>query len=98
MDFLTFNVFITKYVLIFFYYLFSIGFPIGFLLFKGKILKSFPKIERYLKEKTSLKFWLIVTVLFLFGELFFRMFFEMLIGYFDMHDYLYEIANGLEKL
>ena len=97
MDFLTFNVFITKYVLIFFYYLFSIGFPIGFLLFKGKILKSFPKIARYLKEKTNLKFWLIILVLFLFGELFFRMFFEMLIGYFDMHDYLYTIAKGLEK-
>ncbi len=39
----------------------------------------------------------VLIVLFLLGELFLRMFFEMLIGYFDMHDYLYEIYKTKYK-
>ncbi len=37
---------------------------------------------------------LIIMIFFLFCiEIFLRMFFEMLIGYFDMHDYLYKILQ-----
>ncbi len=86
-DFLEFNTFITKYVLIFFYYFFTILFPIVLYYLKDYLKKKFN-----LKIK-NIKTWIILIVLFLMGELFLRMFFEMLIGYFDMHDYLYEISK-----
>ena len=84
-DFLEFNTFITKYVLIFFYYLFTILLPVVLYYAKDYIKSRFN-----LKIK-SIKTWIILIVLFLMAELFIRMFFEMLIGYFDMHDYLYQI-------
>ena len=86
-DFLEFNTFITKYVLIFFYYLFTILLPVVLYYAKDYLKKRFN-----LKIK-SIKTWIILIVLFLMAELFIRMFFEMLIGYFDMHDYLYQISR-----
>ncbi|MEA3456615.1 MAG: DUF4282 domain-containing protein [Campylobacterota bacterium] len=37
---------------------------------------------------------LVFLIIFLCMELCWRMMFEMMIGYFDMHDYLQAIANG----
>ena len=85
-DFLDFNLFITKYVLIIFYYFFAIAFPFVLYYFKDKLK---------IKIK-NIKIWIVLIVLFLMGELFLRMFFEMLIGYFDMHDYLYEISQKMK--
>ena len=85
-DFLDFNLFITKYVLIVFYYFFAIAFPVVLYYFKDKLK---------IKIK-NIKIWIVLIVLFFMGELFLRMFFEMLIGYFDMHDYLYEISQKMK--
>ncbi len=85
-DFLDFNLFITKYILIIFYYFFAILFPIVLYYLKRKL---------HLKIK-NIKLWILLLILFLMGELFIRMFFEMLVGYFDMHDYLYKISQKIK--
>ncbi len=86
-DFLTFNTFIAKYVLIFFYYLFAFLLPVMIYVFRNHFILY---IEKYIDKKYI---WIIM-IFFLFCiEIFLRMFFEMLIGYFDMHDYLYKILQ-----
>jgi len=84
-DFLSFDIFITKYILVFFYYLFAILLPVILLYFKNKI-----------KIKLKINHWIVVLVLIILAELFIRMFFEMLIGYFDLHDYLFEISKKIK--
>jgi hypothetical protein len=44
------------------------------------------------KYKKGINTFLLIAII-VMGELFLRMFFEMLIGYFDMHDYLHMIAK-----
>ena len=83
-EFLSFDIFVTKYILIFFYYLFALLLPVVLYYFKQKI-----------EIKFKIKSWMIVLVLIVLAELFMRMFFEMLIGYFDMHDYLFSISKRL---
>ncbi len=90
-DILSFNTFITKYVLVFFYYLFAFLAPIVLFLTKDYILKKYPKLQRKSKKLTLIVLFLIL----FFYELFLRMFFEMLIGYFDVHDYLQTISQTL---
>lgn len=97
-DFLTFNTFITQNVLIVFYYLGAIGVPAFMLIFRKTLFSKFvflKKIELYFKDKT--KTLLVLIMLFLCMELFWRMMFEMMIGYFDMHDYLYMLSQELGK-
>ena len=84
-DFLSFDIFITKYILVFFYYLFAILLPVILLYFKNKI-----------KIKLKINHWIVVLFLIILAELFIRMFFEMLIGYFDLHDYLFEISKKIK--
>ena len=91
-DFLSFNTFITQNVLVFFYYVGAIFVP--FLLYKynNKFITSsdfFKNIEN--KSKVLL----ISLGIFLLLELFWRMMFEAMIGYFDMHEYLYKIATQI---
>ena len=76
-DYLTFNTFIAKNILLFFYYMGVLFVPV---------------LLWYLKEYLNKKVFIIVFV-FIFAELFWRMFFEMLIGYFDMHDYLQVLSS-----
>lgn len=102
-DFLTFNTFITQKVLLLFYYIGAIGFPLLILTQRKKFLKKFlvvANIELWVKNLySSLKrrdrIIAIVTIFFLFFcmELFWRMMFEMMIGYFDMHDYLQQLSE-----
>ncbi len=91
-DFLSFNTFITQNVLVFFYYVGAIFVP--FLLYKynNKFITSsdfFKNIE------SKSKVLLISLGIFLLLELFWRMMFEAMIGYFDMHEYLYKIATQI---
>lgn len=104
-DFFSFNSFITQKVLVIFYYLGAIGFPLFMLLSRKTVIKKFAflaKIESYIKTlfhslqtKEKIKAAVALTLLFFFMELFWRMFFEMMIGYFDMHDYLQELSKKL---
>ncbi len=89
LDFLKFNTFITQDILIFFYYVGAFTLP--WLLWKyGKtLLAKFFKLKNARGEKVAF------IALFVCVELCWRMFFEMMIGYFDMHEYLYKISQTL---
>jgi hypothetical protein len=105
-DILSFNHFVTQNVLIFFYYIGAIVIPIGLLFFRSylidnisyikkintKVKNFFSSLNAAQKTVTVLSFLL----LFLCMQLCWRMMFEAMIGYFDMHDYLYEISKSLK--
>ena len=93
---LSFNTFITKYVLVFFYYLFVLLAPIVLFLTKDYLLEKYPKLQLYFQEKSKKWTLTIIFSMLFFWEFFLRMFFEMLIGYFDMHDYLHTISQTLK--
>jgi hypothetical protein len=57
-----------------------------------KIKNFFSSLNAAQKTVTVLSF----IVLFLCMELCWRMMFEAMIGYFDMHDYLYEISKQIK--
>ncbi len=90
-DFLTFNSFITQNILILFYYLGAVVFPIILWLKKDPILGKLSFIKISKENKTTI--YLTILVLFLLMEICWRMMFEVMIGYFDMHDYLYQISQ-----
>ena len=90
-DFLTFNSFITQNILILFYYLGAVVFPIILWLKKDPVLSKLSFIKISDENKTTI--YLTILVLFLLMEIFWRMMFEVMIGYFDMHDYLYQISQ-----
>jgi len=102
-DFLSFNTFITKDVLIFFYYIGAVGIPIALFLFKDYMLKHFSLVQRgymmlqkfydALPKNQKRRYWSVLILLFLCAELCWRMIFEAMIGYFDMHDYLHMILE-----
>jgi len=103
-DFLLFNTFITPTILIFFYYFGAVVIPIMLYLLKDSVIKKISFLQSAqdmigsfyssLSLRKQLLTLLIFLLLFLFMELFWRMIFEMMIGYFDMHDYLYQIAKN----
>ncbi len=90
-DFLTFNSFITQNILILFYYLGAVVFPVILWLKKDPILSKISFIKISDKNKTTI--YLTLLVLLLLMELCWRMMFEVMIGYFDMHNYLYQISQ-----
>jgi F0F1-type ATP synthase assembly protein I len=94
-DFLIFNTFISQKVLVIFYYFFALFIPVGFVYFRN-YLKKYPFFNKIYKnlDKTE-KIWVMLVIIFIFlmFELFLRMFFEMMIGYFDMHDYLHKLTE-----
>jgi hypothetical protein len=101
-DFLTFNTFIAQKVLVVFYYMFAIFIPICCFMMKNyfKKVKFFRKIYDLswgIYGKLHLKYKILIILMFFMAffmfELFLRMFFEMLIGYFDMHDYLHQLVS-----
>ncbi len=92
-DFLTFNSFITQDILIFFYYIGATIVPVILWFKKDTILKKISIIE--IKDKNKTTIFLTILVVFLFIQLCWRMVFETMIGYFDMHDYLYEISKQI---
>ncbi len=89
-DFLTFQNFITPKVLILFYYIGVFFLPVLLWVYKEKVRFLY----KAYRSKNKLKLLLYLFLVFLMMQLFWRMMFEMLIGYFDMHNYLYEMVKN----
>ena len=105
-DILTFNTFITQDILIFFYYVGAVVMPIVLYFFKDYLIKNISFVKKIndklhtfysvFSSSEKILFWMIFVTMFLCMELCWRMMFEAMIGYFDMHDYLYQITNRLK--
>lgn len=102
-NFLSFNHFITQDVLIVFYYLGAVLLPIVIYVFKDYLSEHVSFIKR-INEKLhqiyssfssneKFLFWILLVMVFFLMELFWRMMFEAMIGYFDIHEYLYKLTN-----
>ncbi len=103
-NFLTFQTFITQDILITLYYIGAILMPVILWYFKDYLSNHFSlfsqidaasrKLFGTLSTQNRILALLGFFTLFLCMELCWRMMFEMMIGYFDMHDYLQTIANN----
>ena len=104
-DYLVFNKFIAQDILILCYYFGVIIMPILFWYMRSYLIKKIiliQEVENFVSNyytQLSLsdkrKVWLVFIALFICTQLCWRMMFEMMIGYFDMHDYLYEISKTI---
>ena len=96
-DILTFNNFIAQDVLIVFYYSGAVVVPLVLYYYKNDTVKYLEKKGLYfsLDAKEKKTAYIVLVLVFLCAELCWRMVFEAMIGYFDMHDYLYEISKKL---
>ena len=99
MDFLSFKTFISIEVLIVFYYIGAVIFPIGLWFLMSWLMRKFnifsdvyktaqELVWNSLRVKQKIKILILFFVLFLFMELFWRMLFEFLIAYMQMRDAL----------
>ena len=99
MDFLTFKSFISTEALIVFYYLGALILPIAVWLLLTWLIQRYKLVSsayqsgkkllwKSLNRKQQTKLVIFFIVLFLFMELFWRMFFEFLIAYMQMRDAL----------
>ena len=107
MEYLTFHKFIAQDILVLFYYFFAIALPL--LLFKARqrvikkvlfiksIEESMTTYYSTLSLREKVKIWLAFLALFFCAQLCLRMVFEAMIGYFNMQNYLYDIASSLKK-
>ncbi len=97
MNFLTFKYFISTDALVVFYYLGAILLPVGVWILHVWLLRKYSPFNavyekgremtwRALSGKQRAKVLLIIMVLFLFMELFWRMLFEFLIAYMQIRD------------
>ena len=103
LNFLSFDTFITKYILIGCYYCGAVLMPIFLWISRDKICSKFQVCinfqNRVLAEfkELPLKDRLILIIffisIFLMMELAWRMMFETMIAYFQMRDYLYMISH-----
>ena len=92
MEFFTFDAFISVPTLITAYYVGVIFIPL--LAFLNREVSV--KWVRFLDEKTGLSKWKLLFVfafLFVCFQIAWRMMFEMMIGYFQMHEYLRQLAG-----
>ena len=102
-NFLTFQTFITQDVLIIIYYIGAILIPVILWYFKDYLRKRFTLFSRIdtasrqlfstLSTRNRILVLLGFFTLFLCMELCWRMMFEMMIGYFNMHNFLQSIAS-----
>ena len=99
MDFLTFNSFLSIPVLIGFYYLGAIVCPFVMWRWLKWLLQKYPLVEELHTQGKSMvwqqlpsdkkwKMLLLFIMMFMFAELFWRMLFEYLIAFMQMHDAL----------
>jgi hypothetical protein len=91
-EFLTFRTFITQDILIIIYYFGVFFLPVLLWLYRKKVA-LFLNAYRFNNKSTTI---LIIIILFLMMQLMWRMLFEAMIGYFDMHDYL-QILSTLKQ-
>ena len=92
MNYLTFDSFISIPVLITFYYLGALMIPALLWVKRSWVIKFTDILVRYFPIATS-RLILGFMVLFIGFEILWRMMFEMLIGYFQMREYLQHIAG-----
>ena len=102
-DFLSFDTFISPKVLVFVYYIMAVVIPLflwsmrGYILKKVKFLgdmdRSVKNFFSNLSMRNKIAIIMIFLMMFFCMELCLRMMFEMIIGYFDMHEYLQKIAS-----
>jgi hypothetical protein len=92
MDFLVFKSFISIPVFMVLYYVGVIIIPLLALVNKGSLLKLMNVFEDKYRIGKS-KFLLIMMLLFILFQIMWRVLFEMIIGYFQMHDYLQQLTS-----
>ena len=92
LDFLTFERFITQDILIVFYYMGVFFLPILLWYYRKNIKILY---NAYTAKNKGLHLTLAL-LLFLFMQMIWRMIFEAMIGYFDMHNYLHDIALQMQ--
>ncbi len=102
-DVLTFNSFVAQDILVFFYYIFALIVPLLLWKFRLYILKkvlffrdindSFMDFYHLSTKQNKIIFVTLCIIIFMCMEVFLRILFEAMIGYFDMHDYLYQILQ-----
>jgi len=92
LDFLSFERFITQDVLIVFYYMGVFFLPTILWIYRKKVSFIYKAYES--QNKTFVILVLFFT--FLMMQLFWRMMFEAMIGYFDMHTYLHDIVQHIQ--
>jgi hypothetical protein len=107
MEYLTFHKFIAQDVLVLFYYFFALALPfliwsvrrgvIQKVLFLQNIEESVLAYYSKLSLKEKVKIWVAFIALFFCAQLCLRMVFEAMIGYFNMQNYLYDIATSLKR-
>ena len=88
-EFVTFERFITQDILIVCYYIGVLAMPyvVYYLLYKKKL---FLHVKQITNNKRVI---ILLIVFFLLAQLVWRMMFEAMIGYFDMHDYLQQLLQ-----
>jgi hypothetical protein len=104
-EILSFNHFVTQNALIFFYYIGAVIIPVILLFFRSYLIENISYIKKvntkiknfFLSLNATQKTVAVLSfiLMFLCMELCWRMMFETMIGYFDMHDYLYEISRHI---
>ena len=98
-EFLTFQRFVTPALLIVFYYIGAIVIPavswyLGRWLYDRYATKSTNSIPQLITQKYRVALYGLVVVCFFCMELCWRIMFEFLIAYFDMHDALMRISQA----
>jgi len=106
-EFLRFDRFISPAILICCYYLGAIFMPLALWLLRKRLLRflserfrTFASLRQSLQQgwqslslRQKILTVLAFVLLFLMMEIAWRMLFEAMIGYFDMHDYLYRMSR-----
>lgn len=100
-DFLAFNTFAAQNILISFYYIGAIFVPMVLWFFRYYFIQNsaaLRAISAKFDEALGLRKKIAVAaglfVLFVCAQICWRIVFEIMIGYFDMHDYLYELSKN----
>ena len=95
-DILSFDTLITPNILIFLYYIGAVLVPV--LLWSGRLyLRQKFAFLHTLEHEHNILFWIFLVMFFCCVELCWRMMFEMVIAYFDIHNYLYEMSTHIKK-
>ncbi len=107
-DILTFHRFVTRDVLVFCYYLGAVVMPAALFLFRRSFVRKFDflrnlerSLQKWIKNRSLAEkaaVWIVFAVTFLLMELGWRMLFEAMIGYFDIHDDLYRILMRMQEI
>ena len=106
-EILTFHRFITRDVLVFCYYVGAVVMPVLLYLFRRSLIRKFAllgqiekTLQRWFKNRSRAEkaaVWIVFVLGFLLMELGWRMMFEAMIGYFDIHDDLHRILMRMPE-